>query len=126
MILSIFTEKENILPGMLMSTSPEFCSWNVWLAKEILSIYWYFGGRVVQDGVVEDLLLIFSSRALKKLQLAVEQPLKGRRWIPSKQDTSHPRTKEKLQQNGSHGTGKETPLFEEHKQNVVHIKTQEK
>ena len=56
---------------------------------------------MVQDSGVEGPVLIF---AALKLQQAVEQPLKGRRWNPPKQNTPHPRTREKLQQDGRRGT----------------------
>ena len=36
-----------------------------------------------------------------KLQLAAEQPLKRKCWIPPKKDAPHPRAKEKPQQDGS-------------------------
>jgi len=38
------------------------------------------------------------------LQLTVEQPSKGGHWDPPKKDTPHPRTREKLQQDGRRGT----------------------
>ena len=38
------------------------------------------------------------------MQLAVEQPLTGRYWNPSRKDTPHPRTKKKLQRNSRKGT----------------------
>ena len=41
-----------------------------------------------------------SSARTPKLQLAAEQPLKGEYWIPPKNDTPHPRVKEKPQQDG--------------------------
>lgn len=65
---------------------------------------------MVQDSGVEGPVLIF---AALKLQQAVEQPLKGRRWNPPKQNTPHPRTREKLHKTDLHRTwGKETPLSE--------------
>ena len=55
-----------------------------------------------EDGGVEGRALIFSCKN-SKLQLADEQPLTGKCWIPPEKDTSHPKAKEKPQQDSRKG-----------------------
>ena len=44
-----------------------------------------------------------SPERTSKLQLAAEQLSTGKRWIPPKKDTPHPRAKEKSQKDGRKG-----------------------
>ena len=55
-----------------------------------------------EDGGVEGCALIFSCKN-SKLQLAAEQPSTGECWIPPEKDTSHPKAKEKPQQDSRKG-----------------------
>jgi len=69
----------------------------------------------------------FSPARTPELKLDAEQPSTGKCWIPPEKDTSHPRAKEKLQQDSRRG---ENPIPTRDtwsaQTNLVHTRTQEK